>query len=469
MRGALLRNLSLYTRSRHFSLYHRPTAIVSNACTTLHRKLVATDNAQHFNHFPSIMRFFSSEDGTQDPDANPESESPVALPEEKITAAVEVGDVDNKELKAQVEDYLQNANEEAIPKVFESILKRRLSDKHEETDDEFLDELCRAPIDNVADEDFESDLEDALETDDEIDDLCNARDYVMEKRSSDPFFNMTDQKWNEMIKEATERGHLQDTKECEDLLEDMLNWDKLLPDKIKKKVEVKFNEIADRIEKGEINDEEGYEIFKEFEDQMVLECMKEKEPPQFDNDSDKSMNCEMRVRLTWFAGSGAAQQECEFRYSQQFVLPQFNVNPPLYKDGQQGRGAILRWRSRVVLSPGGDSWHPKNRKVKLSVTVKELGLSKHQLVRLRELVGKRYNPGKDELMITSERFEHREENRKDCLRTLYALIEEAGKAKEMVHEARVSDMKERLKANPDFMLRLLSKKKASATNLEIAS
>lgn len=82
-------------------------------------------------------------------------------------------------------------------------------------------------------------------------------------------------------------------------------------------MEVKFNEIADRIEKGEINDEEGYEIFKEFEDQMVLECMKEQEPPQFDKNNDKSMNCEMRVRLTWFAGSGAAQQECQFRYSQQ--------------------------------------------------------------------------------------------------------------------------------------------------------
>lgn len=88
------------------------------------------------------------------------------------------------------------------------------------------------------------------------------------------------------------------------------------------------------------------------------------------------------------------------------VLPHFNVNPPLYKDDPQGRAAILRWRSRVVLSPGGDSWHPKNRKVKLSVTVKELGLSKHQFVRLRELVGNRYNPGKDELMITSERYVH---------------------------------------------------------------
>ena len=42
--------------------------------------------------------------------------------------------------------------------------------------------------------------------------------------------------------------------------------------------------------------------------------------------------------------------------------------------------------------------------MKLSVTVKELGLSKYQFRRLRELVGKRYHSGKDELTITSERY-----------------------------------------------------------------
>ncbi|KAH0453745.1 hypothetical protein IEQ34_018069 [Dendrobium chrysotoxum] len=39
-----------------------------------------------------------------------------------------------------------------------------------------------------------------------------------------------DQKWNEMIKEATKQGFLKDTRECEQILEDMLNWDKLLPE-----------------------------------------------------------------------------------------------------------------------------------------------------------------------------------------------------------------------------------------------
>ena len=55
------------------------------------------------------------------------------------------------------------------------------------------------------------------------------------------------------------------------------------------------------------------------------------------------------------------------------------------------------------------------------------------------------------------RFEHREENRKDCLRTLYSLLEEAGKADKLVEDARASFVKDRLKANPAFMERLRAK------------
>lgn len=62
------------------------------------------------------------------------------------------------------------------------------------------------------------------------------------------------------------------------------------------------------------------------------------------------------------------------------------------------------------------------------------------------------------------RFEHREENRKDCLRTLFALIEEAGKARKLVEAARISEVKERLKANPKFMQRLQSKKQVAESN-----
>lgn len=133
------------------------------------------------------------------------------------------------ELKVQIEDYLNNFNEDALPSIFESILKRKLSEKHEDTDDELTQELRMKPLDNVKDEDFESDFETMHETDEEIDDLYNARDHVMKKMTSEPYFNMDDKKWDEMIKEAIEHGCLSDTRECEDILEDMLNWDKLLP------------------------------------------------------------------------------------------------------------------------------------------------------------------------------------------------------------------------------------------------
>lgn len=100
---------------------------------------------------------------------------------------------------------------------------------HEETDDELMDELRMQPIDGVKDEEFESDFEELHETDEEIDNLYNARDIVMRRMAKDEFFNMDDKKWDEMIEEAVTHGHLMDTKECEEVLEDMLSWDKLLP------------------------------------------------------------------------------------------------------------------------------------------------------------------------------------------------------------------------------------------------
>ena len=72
-------------------------------------------------------------------------------------------------------------------------------------------------------------------------------------------------------------------------------------------------------------------------------------------------------------------------------------------DDPPGEGPILRWETRMVLGPGGDAWHPANRKVKVSVTVKEIGLSVLGRERLLALVGRRYNGNKDELTIVSEK------------------------------------------------------------------
>lgn len=321
----------------------------------------------------------------------------------------------------RIDKYFKG-DEEALPSILEAILQRRLVGKHEETDDELTEELRLKPLDDVKDQEFESDFEELYATDEEIDDLYSARDHVVKKMVKDEYFNMDDKKWDEMIGEAVQHGYLKDTRECEEILEDMLSWDKLLPDDMKKKVEQKFNELGDMCESGELEPEQAYELFKKFEDEVVAEYMKQvetEEPPKYD----------------------------------------FPAVPDTKKDidDPPGEGPILRWVTRAVFAPGGDAWHPKNRKVKMSVTVKELGLSKYQFRRLRELVGKRYHPGKDELTITSERFEHREENRKDCLRTLFSLIEEAGKANKMVDDARASYVKDRLRANPAFMERLRAK------------
>lgn len=132
------------------------------------------------------------------------------------------------ELKTRIESYFKG-DEEALPSILEAILRRKLAGKHEDTDDELVEELQLKPLDDVKDSDFESDLEDALETDEEIEDLYNARDIVMKRMVKDEYFNMDDKKWADMIKEATDHGHLKDTKECEEVLEDMLSWDKLLP------------------------------------------------------------------------------------------------------------------------------------------------------------------------------------------------------------------------------------------------
>ncbi|PKU79646.1 hypothetical protein MA16_Dca023388 [Dendrobium catenatum] len=132
------------------------------------------------------------------------------------------------ELNGLIEQYFKG-DEQILPSIMEAILKRGLSKKHEETDDELMDELRMAPLEDVKDAEFESDFEELHETDEEIVDLYNAREYVEKKLMKDEFFNMDDRKWDEMIKEATEQGFLKDTRECEQILEDMLSWDKLLP------------------------------------------------------------------------------------------------------------------------------------------------------------------------------------------------------------------------------------------------
>ncbi|KAG4190916.1 hypothetical protein ERO13_A07G059300v2 [Gossypium hirsutum] len=76
-------------------------------------------------------------------------------------------DVSNKELKRRIQKFL-DGDEDAMPSIFEGILKRKLSGKHEESDDELMKEIrgeWKQPLDDADDLEFDSDLTDSSGTD----------------------------------------------------------------------------------------------------------------------------------------------------------------------------------------------------------------------------------------------------------------------------------------------------------------
>ncbi|CAI9753601.1 unnamed protein product [Fraxinus pennsylvanica] len=66
-------------------------------------------------------------------------------------------DVSDKELKEQIDRFFKG-DDEAIPSIFESILKRKLRGTGDDSDDEILNELPNQPKHNdVSDKEFDSD------------------------------------------------------------------------------------------------------------------------------------------------------------------------------------------------------------------------------------------------------------------------------------------------------------------------
>ncbi|TYH50142.1 hypothetical protein ES332_D10G184500v1 [Gossypium tomentosum] len=72
-----------------------------------------------------------------------------------------------EDLKTRIKKYFEG-DEEALPSVLEAILRRKLAGKHEETDDELMDELEVQPRDDVDEEEFESDFDNLYSTDEEM-------------------------------------------------------------------------------------------------------------------------------------------------------------------------------------------------------------------------------------------------------------------------------------------------------------
>ncbi|KAF6168881.1 hypothetical protein GIB67_038378 [Kingdonia uniflora] len=139
-----------------------------------------------------ISRFFSSENNSSS-NQNPNPEISLTSPEEKAETLEEVKDVDNKEFKRRILEYFKG-NEEMLPSVAIAIFKRILSKKHEETDDELMEELQLKPLNNVFDKDVNNSFDEAYETDGEIPNLYSPMDYVKQKMVKDEFFDMDDHK-----------------------------------------------------------------------------------------------------------------------------------------------------------------------------------------------------------------------------------------------------------------------------------
>ncbi|GAB4827908.1 hypothetical protein Ancab_034792 [Ancistrocladus abbreviatus] len=81
---------------------------------------------------------------------------------------INLEDVTTEELKRRMEKYFEG-DVEALPSIFEAILARKLTGKHEETDDELMEELRSTTPSNIQDEDYASD-EELNQVDDEISD-----------------------------------------------------------------------------------------------------------------------------------------------------------------------------------------------------------------------------------------------------------------------------------------------------------
>lgn len=81
----------------------------------------------------------------------------------------------------------------------------------------------------------------------------------------------------------------------------------------------------------------------------------------------------------------------------------------------------MRIKSHTYVGEG----HPVEKKVVLNVKVSDLKLNDTEKHKLLLLSGSRYNVNTDELVMSSEKFPHRKQNKKYLLDVLKKLIAEA--------------------------------------------
>ncbi|PRQ15993.1 hypothetical protein RchiOBHm_Chr7g0179411 [Rosa chinensis] len=155
MKQSIIRNVSLYARTR---LLSPPCCKPSSRTTQL--------------ALPTRPRlsFYSTESQSHNQEVSKDEED----------------DVSNEELKMKIDDYFKG-NDKAIPTIFEAILKRKLTGKHEQTDKKLMEELCGKRQGSLSDEEeedeeeIESDLDELYGSDEKAADLNQAMDKLMKE------------------------------------------------------------------------------------------------------------------------------------------------------------------------------------------------------------------------------------------------------------------------------------------------
>ncbi|CAN6577884.1 unnamed protein product [Malus baccata var. baccata] len=142
MKRSLLRNVCFYARTRFLS----PPCYNPIPKTQLGSPLAASTRPR--------LSFYS----TQSPSPRRE-------------ASNDAGDdgVSNEELKMRIDSYY-SGNQEALPSIFEAILKRKLAGKDEETDEKLMEEILghgQEPLSDI-DDDVEADSDELSGSDLEI-------------------------------------------------------------------------------------------------------------------------------------------------------------------------------------------------------------------------------------------------------------------------------------------------------------
>ncbi|XP_033141315.1 clumping factor B isoform X3 [Brassica rapa] len=83
--------------------------------------------------------------------------------------------VSKEELKKRIQSFLDDGDEDALPDLFEAMMTRKLSGKHDESDDEVMEEVRKYPINDShkVDDNVESDDLSDGDSDEESDDLSD--------------------------------------------------------------------------------------------------------------------------------------------------------------------------------------------------------------------------------------------------------------------------------------------------------